>query len=256
MSQLGDALELMHQARHRAMPFDITIESRSRQGTTLVRVRSADGRLRVDEAPEGDDGGLSTLVQADGQWLVIRDDGTASTGHGTPSPQAGGPWMPMVDLVIDPSPLLPQLDFEVVGERTVGERRALLLRTRLRADEPFGLMGLPGWYDLPLDEGHPEFQERAGRYEIAIDALRGILLSVVPLAPESGTERLTVTARFDADLDADTFSTLPPADTRITRVKPLWTVRTVAETAWVLLLGRKRLLARAERERQERLASP
>jgi hypothetical protein len=67
MSRLGDALELMHQARHRAMPFDITIESRSRQGTTLVRVRRADGRLRVDEVPEHDDGGSTTLVEADGQ---------------------------------------------------------------------------------------------------------------------------------------------------------------------------------------------
>jgi hypothetical protein len=246
----------MHQARHRALPFDITIESRSRHGARLVRVQGADGRLRVDEVPDGDDGRLSSLVQADGQWLVIREDGTGSAGHGTPPPQVqGGPWMPMVDLVIDPSPLLPQLEFEVLGDRTIEGRRALLLGTSLRADEPFGLMGLPGWYDLPVDAAQPEYRERAGRYEIAIDALRGILLSVVPLAPESDTERLTVTARFDTDFDADTFSRVPPAGVRITKVKPLWTVRTVAEMAWTLLMGRKRLFARAERERQERLAS-
>lgn len=256
MSELGDALELMHQAVHRAMPFDITIESRSREGTTLVRVRSAEGRLRVDEVPEGDDGGPSTLVTADGQWLVTRDDGTASTGHGSPPPQAGGPWMPMVDLVIDPSPLLPQLDFEVVGERTVRERRALLLRTRLRSDEPFGLMGLPGWYDLPADHTQPGYRETAGRYEIAIDALRGILLSVEPLAAESGTERLTVTARFDADFDADTFSTMPPAGVQLTKVRSFWTIRIVAGAARALLTPRRRLLAHAERERRERLARP
>jgi hypothetical protein len=98
----------MHQARHRAPPFDITIESRSRRGTTLVRVRRADGRLRVDEAPEGDRGGPSTLVEADGRWLVTRADGTASTGEGATTRLFDGPWMPVVDLVIDPSPLLPQ----------------------------------------------------------------------------------------------------------------------------------------------------
>jgi hypothetical protein len=256
MSQLGDALELMHRARHRAAPFDVTIASQSRQGTTLVRVRSADGRLRVDEVPQGDDGGASMLVQADGRWLVVRDDGTASTGDGTVPPQAGGPWMPMVDLVIDPSPLLPLLEFQVVGERTVGERQALLLHTWLRADEPFGLMGLPGWYDLPADHAKSEYRERAGRYEIAVDARRGILVSVVPLAPESAAERLTVTARFDPDFDADTFTTVPPPGVRITKVKSLVTVRLVAETVWALLVGRKRLLDRAERERQDRLASP
>jgi hypothetical protein len=53
----------------------------------------------------------------------------------------------------------------------------------------------------------------------------------------------------------DTFSRVPPAGVRITKVKPLWTVRMVAETAWTLLMGRKRLIARADRARQERLAS-
>ena len=253
MSQLGDALELMHQARHRAPPFDITIESRARRGSTLVRVRRADGRLRVDEASEGDGAGSSTLVEADGRWLVTRDDGTASTGKGAPAPRAGGPWMPTVDLVIDPSPLLPQLEFEVVGDRTVGERRALVVRTWLRADDPFGFMGMPGWYDVPVDAAQPGYRERAGRYEIAIDALRGILLDAVPLGPESGTERLTVTARFDVEFDADTFSTVPPAGIRITKVKSIWTVRTLAGMVRALLTPHKRLMARAERER---LASP
>jgi hypothetical protein len=117
-------------------------------------------------------------------------------------------------------------------------------------------MGLPGWFDLPADHAQPGFRERAGRYEIAIDAVRGILLDVTPLAPESGTERLTVTARFDVDFDPDTFSTVPPAGARMTKVKSFWTVRTVAGMARALLTSHKRLVARAERERQERLASP
>ena len=72
----------------------------------------------------------------------------------------------------------------MVGDRTVEERPALVLRTRLREDGPFGLMGLPGWYDVPLDSNHPEYEERAGRYEIAIDSVRGILLDAAPLAPD------------------------------------------------------------------------
>jgi hypothetical protein len=255
MSQLGDVLELMHQASHRAPPFDITIESRSRRGTTLVRVRRADGRRRVDEAPEGDRGGPSTLVEADGRWLVTRADGTASTGEGATTTLFDGPWMPVVDLVIDPSPLLSQLEFDVVGERTVGERPALVVRTRLRADEPFGLMGLPAWYDMPLDPCQPEYRERTGRYEIAIDARRGILLDVVPLAPGFGTERLTVTARFDPEFDADTFSTVPPAGSRITKIKSMWTARTLAGMAVALLTPRTRLIARAERDRLARISA-
>ena len=249
MSRLGDALELMHQARHRAVPFDLTIESRSRRGDSSVRVRVAEGRLRVDETAGAPGGASSTLVQADGQWLVVRGDGTASTGKGNAPPQAGGPWMPVVEFVIDPAPLLPQLEFDVVGDRTVEERPALVLRTRLREDGPFGLMGLPGWYDVPLDSNHPEYEERAGRYEIAIDSVRGILLDAAPLAPDPPTERLTVAARFDVELDADTFSTVPPAGARITKVKSLWTPRMVAEVALLAVTPRTWLYARAERER-------
>jgi hypothetical protein len=249
MSQLGDALELMHQARYRAMPFDITIGSRSRRGDATVRVRAADGRLRVDETVGDTESASSTLVQAEGRWLVVREDGTASTGDGVAPPRAGGPWMPVVELVIDPAPLLPQLEFEVVGDTTVGDREALLVHSRLRADDPFGLMGLPGWFDVPLDPAHPEYGERAGRYEIAIDAVRGILLDVMPLAPDPGTERLTVAAHFDMELDADAFSTMPPAGARITKVKSLWTPRLVAGIAHTLMTPKKRLYARAERER-------
>jgi hypothetical protein len=101
----------------------------------------------------------------------------------------------------------------------------------------------PWWTPAPLAAG----------VDAAARALADAGYDVVPLGPESGTERLTVNARFDAELDADTFSTVPPAGTRITRVKSIWTVRTLAGMARTLLTPRKRLIARAERER---LASP
>jgi hypothetical protein len=124
-----------------------------------------------------------------------------------------------------------RLEFEVVGDRTVGERSALVVRTSRRADQPFGLMGLPGWNDTPHDPAQPDYRERAGRYEIAIDDRRGIHLDVVPLGPGSATERLKVSPRFDVELVADTFSTVPPAGARIAKVKSMWTVRTLAQMA-------------------------
>jgi hypothetical protein len=75
---------------------------------------------------------------------------------------------------------------------------------------------------------------------------------VVPLGPESGTERLTVTANFDVEFAADTFSTVPPAGAQITKVKSIWTVRALAAVAWGLLTPRKRLVARAQREQLAR----
>lgn len=78
---------------------------------------------------------------------------------------------------------------------------------------------------------------------------------MVPLAPGFGTERLTVTARFDPELDADTFSTVAPAGSRITKVKSMCTVRTLAGMALALLTPRKRLIDRAERDRLARISA-
>lgn len=219
MGSLGDALELMHQARRLARIVDLTFEEHSvgRPTRTVWVRKNGPDRLRADEhigetnADHGDVAGdpvHSTLVVADGRWLAIRRNGITFAGRGEPPLAAGIPSTVVIGHVLDPSDLPLGLELAVTGNRVIAGRLAITLHAERRAPgRETGLTGLPGW------------GKQATGYELAIDAERGVLLQAGPPDRDAVAHLVVTAALFDEPPDDNVFSIEPPSGARVRRMR-------------------------------------
>lgn len=157
MSGLGAAFEVMHAAGPAREAAKLQLLDATGEEPPFDIWQGPEGQLRVVQ-------GDLVLVARGGRWWTYSPEDGALTGLGDWRHARGGPWLPVLEKVLEPWSFVNQLRLEWLGEQEFTGRRCFRLLALPRAEEPYGLMGLPGWYD------------DADEYELLVDCERGILL--------------------------------------------------------------------------------
>jgi outer membrane lipoprotein-sorting protein len=234
MSEVGDLLELLHGARHRYRTVRLAMRTwghveRSRRAFEQGRERacawtaygmisvSAGGLGRDADRPETQehvvrlwleqggrvreeadrDGDTRIVVQDGATWWMYSERLGAMTNSGDPNHHAGAG--DQARWLLDPSELIPRLDLEPVGRRSVAGRAGIVVQAVSReGDEHLTQLGLR----LMGADG----------LELVVDVERGVVLRLAALI--DGDEYLVEELQeisFDEDFPATTFAIELPA---------------------------------------------
>ena len=155
---------------------------------------------KVREEREGEFPRFGVRV-GDTWWLYSEQQG-ALTNNGEPNHQSGigGEF----ELMLEPAPILPLFDFEVVGEELQASRPAVRVRGRQRS-----LGDGAGFLPSPLPHGCDD-------YEFVIDLETGTLLRAIGLIDgEAALDLQIVEVVFDEPIAPEMFVFTPPDDETI-----------------------------------------
>jgi hypothetical protein len=163
------------------------------------RIWRSGGRIR-EEQHGGSRDGYYGVRHGELWWSWDETMGAASNED---DPSVGSGIGEQLSVMLDPTPLLGALQFSVVGRSQVAGRPAIMAEAVARESDP---RRRPRAFELhQLGRG-------ADRYQLAVDAQRGVLLRAVALREgEPFQEITTVEIAFDELLDEQLFRFKAPA---------------------------------------------
>lgn len=200
----GDAFraEAEERGRRGASIQTVTLRGRGEEPSERVetfRIWRSGGRVR-EEQHGGSRDGYYGVRDGELWWSWDETMGAASNED---DPSVGSGIGEQLSVMLDPTPLLGALEFRVVGCSQVAGRRAIMAEAVARESDP---RRPPRAFELhQLGSG-------ADRYQLEVDAQRGVLLRAVALREgEPFQEITTVEIAFDERIDEQLFRFKAPA---------------------------------------------
>jgi hypothetical protein len=203
VDDLGEVLVLMHGARNRFHSVRLEARERSLAVSRVWWVKPDRLREEVESLHDGDH--TTVRVVNGARWTFLAGGELHSSEH---VPGSTSPPSPRLAHVLDPAPLLPIVDLEVVGRATHAGREGIRVVAR------------PREVDDPL-MGNSRLPPGADEHELVVDAHVGVLLR---MASRIGGEDFAVTEvtdiAFDEEIPDERFVLVPPPGVHLAEPPP------------------------------------